>query len=44
LRVEASSSFGRKTVKIEFRGKDGLPRTVELALRKAQEFELALKA
>jgi hypothetical protein len=43
--VETRSNLGRTTtVKIQFRGMDGLPRTLELVLRKAQQFELAIGA
>lgn len=44
LSVEPTSSFGRKALKIQFRGKDGVARTLELALRKPEDFQLALKA
>jgi hypothetical protein len=42
--VDPVSSFGSKALKLRFRGKDGLEHTVQLALRKAGEFQLALKA
>lgn len=42
LRVEAASTLGRKTVRIEIRGRDGATRTLELALRGYQEFLSAL--
>jgi hypothetical protein len=42
LSVEPVPSFGRKTFKIQFRAKDGSARTVELVLRKPEEFRLAL--
>ena len=42
-RVEVGSSFGKATVRMEFRAKDGMPRVLELALRKRQEFLSALK-
>jgi hypothetical protein len=44
LRVEPASSFGKATVRFEFRASDGAPRTLELALRKPAEFLAALKA
>jgi len=43
-RVEPASSFGKDSLRLEFRGKDGAPRTFELILRKPQEFLAALKA
>jgi hypothetical protein len=42
LSVQPASSFGKQTLRIQFRAKDGLPRTMELTLRKPQEFQLAL--
>ena len=42
--VEPSSSFGKQTLRIQFKGKDGLPHRVELTLRKPDEFKLALNA
>jgi hypothetical protein len=44
LSVQPVSSFGRQTLKIQFRAKDGTPRMLELALRRPQEFQLALDA
>lgn len=44
LDVEVIPSFGRPRFKIRFRGKDGSPRTVELMLRRSQEFQSALNA
>ena len=43
-RVEPGSSFGRDTVRLEFRARDVVPRTLELVLRKRQEFLGALQA
>jgi hypothetical protein len=43
-RVAPGSSFGKDTLRLEFRAKDGAPRTLELTLRKRQEFLAALKA
>jgi hypothetical protein len=40
--VQPASSFGKQTLKIQFRATDGLPRTLELTLRKPEEFKLAL--
>jgi hypothetical protein len=42
LNVQSASSFGRQTLKIQFRAKDGMSRTLELVLRKPREFQLAL--
>lgn len=42
LSVEPVPGFGRQAFKIRFRARDGLPRALEIALRKPQEFLLAL--
>ena len=42
LSIQPSSSFGRQTLKIQFRARDGILRTLELGLRKPKEFQLAL--
>ena len=44
LDVQSIPSFGRQILRIQFRAKDGTPHTLELVLRKAQEFQLALNA
>jgi hypothetical protein len=44
LSVESVPGIGRQTLKIRFRARDGMPRTLELALRKSQEFQSALRA
>ena len=44
LRVESASTLGRNTVRLEVRGRDGAIRTLQLALRKRDEFLAALKA
>lgn len=43
-RVQPGTSFGRDSVRLEFRGKDGAPNAVELILRKPQQFMSALQA
>lgn len=43
-RVEPATSFGRSSLRLEFRGKDGAARTLELILRKPQDFLAALNA
>ena len=43
LRIEPASAFGQRTVRIEIRGRDGMARTLELALRKHEEFLAALR-
>ena len=40
--VAPASSFGRETLQIQFRAKDGQQHIIELALRKPQEFKAAL--
>ena len=42
--VEPTSSFGVRALKIQFRGRDGIIHIVQLALRKAEDFQLALRA
>ncbi len=44
LGVEVIPSFGRPRFKIRFRARDGASRTVELMLRRSQEFQSALNA
>ena len=44
LYVEVIPSFGRPRFKIRFRARDGSPRTVELMLRRSQEFQSALNS
>ena len=44
LSVESVPGIGRQTLKIRFRARDGISRTLELALRKSQEFQSALQA
>ena len=44
LDVAVIPSFGRPRFRIRFRGRDGSPRTVELMLRRSQEFRAALNA
>ena len=44
LDIELIPSFGRQRFKIRFRARDGSPRTVELMLRRSQEFQSALNA
>jgi len=44
LNVEVIPSFGRPRFKIRFRARDGSPRTVELMLRRSQEFQSALNS
>jgi hypothetical protein len=43
-RVETAARFGRDSLRLEFRGKDGAPKALELILRKPQDFMAALKA
>jgi hypothetical protein len=42
--VQPASSFGRETLQVHFRAKDGQQHTIELALRRPQEFKAALNA
>jgi hypothetical protein len=42
--VEPTSSFGIKALKLSFRDRGGLVHTLELALRKSEDFRLALRA
>jgi len=44
VNIELIPSFGRQRFKIRFRARDGSPRTVELMLRRSQEFQSALNA
>lgn len=44
VNVRTASSFGRGSIQIEFRSNDGTKKTVELILRKPQEFLAALTA
>jgi hypothetical protein len=44
LDIEVVPSFGRARFRIRFRARDGSPRTVELMLRRSQEFQSALNA
>jgi hypothetical protein len=44
LRVETSSTFGRNTVRIEIRGRDGATRTLELAARGHDQLLSALRS
>jgi hypothetical protein len=44
VRIEPASNLGKDTLQLEFRGKDGATRTVQLALRKQEEFLTALRA
>jgi len=44
LRVEDASRLGRKTVRIEIRGRDGTTRTLALAVRGHEEFLSALRS
>jgi hypothetical protein len=44
LRVDAASTLGRNTVRIEIRGRDGTTRTVELAVRGHAELLSALRS
>ncbi len=42
LGVESVPGITRNTLKIRFRAQDGKAHTVELALRKAEQFQIAL--
>jgi hypothetical protein len=44
LGVESVPGITRNTLKIRFRAQDGRAHTVELALRKAEQFQIALNA
>ena len=44
LSVESVPGIPRRTMKIRFRAQDGKLHTVELSLRKAEQFEIVLKA
>ncbi len=42
LGVETVPGFGRQALKVRFRGKDGAPKTLEIKLRKFQQFLWAM--
>lgn len=42
--VDPVSNLGTRALRVRFRGRDGLEHTVQLSLRKAEDFQLALKA
>lgn len=44
LRIQPASTPGRNNVRIQIRGRDGVTRTLELAVRKHEDFLSALQA